>query len=161
PTPCAALGPRAAGATCTFNGQCASGFCSGNKTAVCGVCAAVPGAGDACVSSNCGHGQTCVNATMTCATRGANGDACHAADPCGNDLGCVGAVASTNTPGTCQPTSAALDTPCGGGTMPGCEGSKGFFCGGAAGAKTCMAITFAGDGEACGAISNTSRVDCA
>jgi hypothetical protein len=42
PADCAATGARANGATCTFGGQCTSGYCQGAKTSVCGVCADTP-----------------------------------------------------------------------------------------------------------------------
>jgi hypothetical protein len=159
PSSCVPKGARADGQPCTFNAQCAGGFCSGNKTAVCGTCAAPPAAGSSCASSNCWRGQGCVAATQLCEPNGTLNGSCDANDPCGNGLSCVGAVVATSTPGTCSTAVGQLGSACGG-TLPGCYGTLGLFCGGAAGARTCMAITFVGDGMACGNLSTTSRAQC-
>ena len=108
PAPCAATGPRAIGATCAFNGQCASGYCQGLKNSSCGTCEAPPSAGASCASSGCWHEQACVGATTMCAAYGALNASCDADDPCGYGLTCVGAVASTSTPGTCQAVDNVL-----------------------------------------------------
>lgn len=159
PTPCAAIGPRPTGGACAFNGQCASGYCAGTETASCGTCAASPTPGASCVSSACGHGQSCVNSTMLCQNHGMLNASCDTANPCGNGLTCVGNVAATSTPGTCQPSLEQAGVPCGG-TMPGCDGTLGLFCGGTAGSKTCMPITYVVDGMPCGVLSATSHAEC-
>ena len=159
PAACAPTGPRATGATCAFNGQCASGYCSGVKNASCGTCAPPPSAGGSCMSSSCGHNQACVASTQMCQVYGALNASCDANDPCGDGLTCVGAVASTSTPGTCQTAGTVAGTACGG-TMPGCDGTMGLFCGGTAGSKTCMTISYVADGMPCGALSSTSRAEC-
>jgi hypothetical protein len=159
PGPCAAMGPGAIGATCAFNGQCASGYCGEIKNAACGTCQAPPAPGASCDGTACGHGQSCVQATMMCAALGVLNGSCDANDPCGNGLTCVGAVASSSTPGTCMAAVETAGAPCGG-TMAGCDGTNGLFCGGAAGAKTCMAITYVGDGAACGDLSTSSHAEC-
>jgi hypothetical protein len=159
PAVCAAIGPRSTGAVCAVNGQCASGYCAGTKNTLCGTCAEPPAAGASCASSSCGHDQMCVDATMLCEGYGTTGAACDADTPCGNGLDCVGDVASTSEPGTCQAAAAGAATPCGG-TMPGCDGTQGWFCGGPAGAKTCMAVTFVGDTMPCGSLSATSFAGC-
>jgi hypothetical protein len=160
PAACAAMGQRPTGAACAFNGQCASAYCSGIKNTLCGTCAAPPAPGASCVSSPCGHNQSCVAATTMCETNGATSASCDADDPCGYGLSCVGAVASTSTPGTCQASAENAGTACGGATMPSCDGTMGWFCGGATGSKTCMAITYVGDGVACGDLSATSHAEC-
>ncbi len=160
PAPCAATGPRATGAACAFNGQCGSGYCAETKNAACGTCQPSPSPGASCDGTACGHDQACVQATMMCAAFGALNGSCDANDPCGYGLTCVGAVASSSTPGTCLTAAETAGTACGGGTMPGCDGTNGLFCGGAAGAKTCMAITYVGDGAPCGDLSTTSHAEC-
>ena len=159
PAPCAATGPRATGAVCAFNGQCASGYCAGIKGASCGTCQAPPAPGTSCLASACGHGQTCAQGTMMCEALGALNASCDATDPCGEGLTCVGAVASTSTPGTCQAAIETAGMACGG-TMPGCDGTNGLFCGGPSGTKTCMAITYVGDNIPCGDLSSTSHAEC-
>ncbi len=159
PAVCAPTGQRATGAPCAFNGQCASGYCSDLKNASCGTCATAPSRGASCTSSNCGHNQACVTATEMCQIYGALNAQCDANDPCGDGLTCVGAVASTSTPGTCQAAGAVAGTACGG-TMPGCDGTLGLFCGGSSGAKTCMTITYVSDGMPCGALSSTMCAEC-
>ena len=156
---CAPFGSRAAGQPCAFNGQCASGFCSGTKTAACGTCAVSPAAGDSCATSNCGHGQTCVAATTMCEDYGATGGACSTTAPCGSGLSCTGILSTVASSGTCQSAAVDVGAACGG-TMPGCSGAIGLFCGGTVGAKACAATTFVSDGMPCGQLSTTSHVEC-
>lgn len=160
PASCAAMGSRATAAACAFNAQCASGYCAGNKTSLCGTCSAPPSAGASCLSSGCGHGQSCVDTTMLCQAIGTTGSSCDGNSPCGSGLSCVGNIASTSTPGTCQPAAEGAGTACGGSAMPACDGTMGWFCGGAAGSKTCIAITYVTGGMPCGDLSTTSHADC-
>ena len=44
--------------------------------------------------------------------------------------------------------------------MPGCNGSLGLACVGAAGSKTCVTISYVSDGMPCGNLSNTSFALC-
>jgi hypothetical protein len=157
PTHCAATGARAGGATCVFNGQCQSGYCQGTKNAVCGTCADPPQPGADCSVSTCWHNQSCQAASMTCAAVVSMNGACNASMPCDNGLACVGSSSTAN--GTCQPAAASVGATCGG-TMPGCDGTLGLYCAGAAGSKTCTAITFVGDGQPCGALASGMRVGC-
>ena len=159
PTVCAPTGPGANGTACSFNAQCASGYCSGTTNALCGSCASVPVAGNPCASSNCGHGQSCVASTEQCQPVGAAGSSCTSETPCGNGLSCVGDDTATSTPGTCMAQVDQLSAACGG-TMAGCNGTEGLFCAGTAGAKTCIAITYVGDGMPCGDVSATEHVEC-
>jgi hypothetical protein len=159
PSVCAPSGPRAAGQPCAFNAQCASAFCGRVKNSLCGTCADAPTDGTSCQSSGCGHGQTCVDATQTCVAYGALNASCDGGHPCGNGLSCVGAMASTSTPGACHLAVGELGAACGG-TMPGCDATLGLFCGGAAGAKTCMTTPYEDDGAACGTRTSTSFAAC-
>jgi hypothetical protein len=151
PAACNVVGPRATGMACTFDGQCASDYCSGNKNALCGTCSAPPAAGASCVNAFCGHDQECVDATMLCQTYGAATASCSADLPCGDALSCTGAT--TTVAGTCQ-TAEASGAACGG-TLPGCDGFRGFFCAGATGAKTCVPISYVTDGMPCGDQTST------
>jgi len=156
---CAPLGPRAAGQPCAFNGQCASGFCSGTKNATCGTCAPSPAVGDSCATSSCGHGQTCVLTTTMCEDYGASAATCSTASPCGSGLACTGILSTAVSSGTCQVAATEVGAACGG-TMPGCSGTLGLYCAGAVGAKACAAIAFASEGMPCGELSTTSHVEC-
>ena len=143
PIDCAVTGSRANGAGCTFNGQCVSGYCQGTKTTICGTCADPPAAGADCSASVCWQGQRCLNAILQCsAVVSMNGD-CDATHPCDRGLVCFGADAATNTSGTCETAGTRVGQACGG-TMPGCDGTLGLYCGGTAGAKTCMRVIYAG-----------------
>jgi len=156
---CAPIGPLPNGSACSFQGQCASGYCGGTKTAICGACADPPVSGDSCALSMCGDGQACVASTMLCQAYGHLGDACDAATPCGTGFTCTGASAANGTPGTCQPPVATVGAPCGG-TMPGCDTRMGLYCVGAAGAKVCVATSYVSDGMPCGPVSTTSFATC-
>jgi hypothetical protein len=158
PADCAPVGPRATGGACAFTGQCASAFCNNDKTSVCGTCGAMPAAGTSCATANCGHNQECVTTTEICQEFGAMGAACDADVPCAADLSCVGATATAM--GACMAASATAGMPCGG-TTPGCDGTMGLSCGGAAGAKTCMSVNYVGDGMACGTLTGGTFQACA
>jgi hypothetical protein len=162
PADCAPTGGRALDGACTFNGQCASGFCAKTKDTVCGTCAAAPVAGDSCVASNCGHDQVCVsNATGSlCQIRGALMAACDAGHPCGTGLSCVGANATTMVMGTCMGALNMVGAACGA-TLPGCDNTLGLHCGGPAGTgKTCLMTTLVGNGAPCGTMGDGSFVQC-
>jgi hypothetical protein len=157
PADCMPKGSRTMGQPCTFNAQCDSGFCSGNKTAACGTCAAPPVAGSSCAASNCAHGQQCVPSTTLCQDRVPMGGSCDADHPCASGLSCAGDTKMMM--GTCQTAVSTVGAACGA-AMPGCLGSQGLACTGPAGAKTCATMVFAGDGMPCGLMADGSRVDC-
>jgi len=158
PAACTPGGPRANGAACTFNAQCTTAFCARASNATCGVCAPAPSPGDSCASSACGHDQTCVDATMTCALQGDVNSACGAGAPCGAGLSCVGSSAAAA--GACQVAVGQAGKPCGGAGNAGCDSSLGLYCAGAAGAKTCMMMAIVGDGAPCGLLPDGTRAIC-
>jgi hypothetical protein len=157
PVDCSVTGSRAAGATCTFNGQCQSGYCQGAKTSVCGACAAPPAAGADCSDSTCWHNQRCVSPELVCGAVVAMNGACDATHPCDNGLTCLGDTATTM--GSCVTATTALGAPCGGG-MAGCDNTLGLYCGGAAGAKTCMPMAMVEAGMPCGTLPDGTRAAC-
>jgi hypothetical protein len=159
PADCTPSGPGANGQPCAFFGQCASAYCGGTANAVCGTCAPPPASGDSCAGSLCVGGQNCINATMTCVDVGILNGTCATNDPCGNGLSCVG-VSSTSPQGTCEVALGQVGVACGGGTMPNCNGSLGLACVGATGSKTCVMISYVGDGMPCGNLSNTGFAQC-
>jgi hypothetical protein len=158
PAVCTPSGGRANGATCAFNDQCQTAFCARDQNTICGACAPAPSPGDSCASSACGHDQTCIDATQTCAQEGDLNSACGAGAPCGAGLSCVGSTATVA--GSCQVAVGMAGKSCGGAGNAGCDGSLGLYCAGAAGAKTCMLMTYAADGAACGLMSDGTRVGC-
>ncbi|HTB59107.1 MAG TPA: hypothetical protein VLC06_14630 [Polyangia bacterium] len=83
-------------------------YCQGLKNSSCGTCQAPSSHGASCSSSSCWQGPTCVGATMMCAADGVLNGSCDDGDPSGYGLTCVGAVASTSTPGTCQAVDNVL-----------------------------------------------------
>jgi hypothetical protein len=158
PSDCVAVGPRATGAACAFAGQCATSFCNANKITACGACGAMPVAATSCVTAACAHNQECVASTQTCQDLVAVSMPCSSDMPCGADLSCVGATATAM--GTCMASSATMGMACGG-TMPGCDGTKGLYCGGAAGSKTCKNINYVGADMPCGTLADGSYQGCA
>lgn len=141
PAACAPVGPRASGAPCTFNSQCQTGVCNGTRADVCGTCGDPPGLGEDCSASTCARGARCLTASNTCAALGSSNDPCDDTHPCDRGLSCV--VADKDTAGVCETAGTRVGVACGGKT-PGCDGTRGLFCAGDTGAKTCQAVGFAG-----------------
>jgi len=158
PVACTPAGSRAVGDPCTFNGQCESAFCAHAKATVCGTCASPPSVGDPCLDGNCAHGQTCVNSTNTCEAIVAGGQPCDGQN-CTALYNCVAADVVNSGPGTCEMAGASANTACGTGTA-GCAGVMGLACGGPAGAKTCMPMSYGDDGAACGPSADGARTAC-
>jgi hypothetical protein len=145
PTDCAVTGSEANGAGCAFNGQCGSGYCQGTKSSACGTCADAPAVGADCTNSSCTTGQRCLTATRQCAAVVSENGACDATHPCDKGLVCFGNDTATNTTGTCETAGTRVGQACGG-TMPACDGTLGLYCGGPAGAKTCMRVIYGAAG---------------
>jgi hypothetical protein len=160
PAPCMPTGSLADGQPCVFNGQCTSGFCGGIRNALCGACAPAPQPGDSCASSACGHGQTCVNTTMTCQNLGLLNSPCGPGAPCGNGMSCVNGSTAGGAGPTCELAIGQVGAACGGATMPTCDGTLGLTCNGTAGARTCLANMYVGDGAACGTAEIGIAVQC-
>jgi hypothetical protein len=158
PASCQPPGARIDGAACAFDAQCKSGFCTGEKKAACGTCAPEPAVGASCAAADCGRGQSCDATSTTCKLPGASGDACDTNDDCGYGLVCQ-SVAAAGGAGTCKPAVSDLGAACGG-MLPVCDGAQGLFCGGAAGAKKCVATMFVGDGAPCGVLTMDTFAGC-
>jgi hypothetical protein len=144
PTVCVPPGPRGTGASCTFNGQCASGYCNGTKTSVCGTCGAPPAVGADCTDSICANGDRCVGATTLCEAVVSSNGTCDSGHPCDRGLSCVGENAKTMTSGVCETAGTRVGLACGGTTLPGCDSTRGLYCGGPTGAKSCMQVIYPG-----------------
>jgi hypothetical protein len=158
PAPCRPAGARVNNTACAFDAQCKSGFCTGEQNALCGTCEPMPAAGASCAASDCGRGQHCDAATTTCRAPAVAGDACDSNEACGYALVCAGGSGAAGGR-TCQTTLSELGAACGG-TMPGCDGAQGLFCGGAMGAKKCVATSFVSNGMPCGLLSQDSFAGC-
>jgi hypothetical protein len=160
PAACEPTGPRESGKPCAFDGQCATGFCSGTKNAACGTCAAPPAAGASCASSLCARDQLCNPDTLLCYTPGASGDPCATETPCGYGLSCpTSSGADASASHACVSAVADLGASCGG-TKAACDPMQGLFCSGPAGAKTCVKIAYVGDGATCGALDSGGFTSC-
>ena len=146
PTDCVVTGSIANGGSCAFNGQCTSGTCQGIRTAACGMCADPLGVGADCSSTTCASGQRCLIATHQCAAVVAMGGSCDSMHPCDRGLVCFGNDTATMTTGTCQSAGTQVGQACGG-SMPACDGTLGLYCGGPAGAKTCMRVIYGATGS--------------
>jgi hypothetical protein len=142
PASCAPTGPRATGSACTFNGQCATGFCNGTKDSACGTCGPPPTVGGDCSTSACARGFRCLGSTSTCAAVVIADGVCDDTHPCERGLSCVrdGDTAAT---GTCEAAGTRVGVACGG-TMPGCDPTRGLTCAGPGGARTCTRIGYGG-----------------
>jgi hypothetical protein len=152
-------GTLTTGAACITGSQCASTFCSIGPNAVCGSCATLPKAGDACATTEqCGErgGLTC--AAGKCIPIGQSGSACTSAIPCGFGLSCVGASASA--PGTCQAAGADAGVACDPteGSGAACAVEQGLECD--PGSRTCVLVAYVDGGGACGALDG-GTVGCA
>jgi hypothetical protein len=137
-------GTLANGTPCVTSSQCQSTYCATGAYVVCGQCAAVPQAGDACTyDGDCGDrgGLTC-NDLGRCVAYGALDALCDKDTPCGVDLSCVGAT--TNTQGTCQ-TGVASGAPCTS-AGPHCDPTLNLVCVG----TTCAAEPVVAGGQPCG-----------
>jgi hypothetical protein len=180
PQACVPTGPAADGAPCAFNAQCQSGFCQGTKDSACGTCGPATVTSADCSNSTCQRGDRCLTATSTCAAVVVLNGVCDETHPCDRGLSCVGSDASTGTTGTCQTAGIHEGDACGG-TMPGCDATRGLYCGGPSGSKTCRRVGYGGTaagadggitasdagvsgptpaGTPCGRLADGTRVGC-
>ncbi len=157
PVACTPEGPRLTGAPCTFDAQCQTGTCNGNRNDACGTCGVPPGLGDDCTASGCARGARCISPSNTCAALASSNEPCDDTHPCDRGLSC--AVAGKASTGTCQKAGTRVGVGCGG-KMPACDGSRGLSCAGDDGAKTCRASVPAGAYDPCGQLPDGTRVAC-
>jgi hypothetical protein len=159
PDVCTPMGPGPTGAPCTFNAQCATGFCSNIRYSTCGTCASLPAPNSSCATSNCGPRQACLwNEVLTnvCEPYVLSGSPCGAyGNPlCGADLTCAGSSVTTGVGGTCEPAVGTAGSTCGEKDMElGCDGTMGLWCTSVPNdGATCANVAYAGDGMPCGYI---------
>lgn len=137
------------GGVCSVGAQCASTYCKSPGDEACGTCAPAPKAGDSCADDTgcgAGGGLRCAPTSGLCVVPGSLGAACVDAQECRNELSCV--VPTMGMPGTCQTAGATVGAACDAQakTAPDCDRNLGLRCA----AGQCAAVTYAGNGEACG-----------
>ena len=155
-----AVGTGAIGSACSHPAECASGFCAVAPQSTCGMCQAVPSAGDSCLElTNCGQLLECLKGTCVLPTPTAGGS-CGAAQPCGAGLSCVGAsdagtglcqTAGTTVGASCDPTLQSSG---------GCDTELGLYCVAKASLatyQTCQQAVFTGSGMPCGRIAGVQN----
>jgi hypothetical protein len=140
-TGCALAGMRADGQACGGDAQCTSSHCKQDD--VCGQCAPLPAAGEACTENDdCALGMVCAgpDGKKRCATPAAVGAACSASVPCTLGNFCKqGVCAKVAGPGE----------PCSG--EGSCDGLQALYCD--EGAKTCRKAVLVAPGEPCGIVN--------
>ncbi len=143
------VGTGAIGASCAFDAQCASAFCQIPRGGECGVCAAVPAPGASCADlAHCPSGLFCTKYSQVCTLHATGGAACDDDTTCGYGFRCVGADATTNTPGTCMAAVAVDGGACDrtGATGPGCDSTLDLYC---TKSDTCAPYESAPSGQPC------------
>jgi hypothetical protein len=106
-----AKGPRADGAACTLDAQCASTRCKWLATSPCGTCAAPAQREEACLAnSDCAPALVCTQDGFCRAPSLANA-ACDATRPCAHPLSCAAGrcVAAITQGATCSSSADACD----------------------------------------------------
>jgi hypothetical protein len=148
-------GQIAAGAVCSFSGQCQSAFCAIVPGATCGVCAATPQAGDSCAQlTQCGPSLTCLSSSETCAGAAGPMASCAPAQSCTVGNECIGANYTTGAPGTCQAAVETLGDPCSS-TTNECDYYAGLTCNSQS--KQCVQLTVNGAGQPCDYIAASGQ----
>jgi hypothetical protein len=153
-------GARAAGAACTFGGQCQSTWCDLPPGLDCGVCAALPTEGAACVETGAVvSGFYCSKVTTTWVPLGGDGAECDAARPCGSGFTCVGAVPAQQIQGTCQAAVTTAGAECDPTRQSGadCDRNQGLYCGAD---STCTALGLADPWGDCGRLLDETSAIC-
>jgi hypothetical protein len=144
-----APGPRAEGATCGEDGQCATSYCQYQYNEGCGTCRTRAGAGESCnLDDDCAFGSACAPNKL-CAVLGEADAACDTNHPCSPQLSCMGATATAQ--GACKPAGSA-GAPCDPQqlTHPGCDLIHGYFCNVVS--KICQEMKQVGGGDPCGIV---------
>jgi hypothetical protein len=137
-----APGAVADGGACGDREQCASGFCAYATDSICGVCAAMPKAGDPCVNNQCCPDMNCVAATNKCQKPTILGEACSSRDmPCAPGLSCFGGKCVRGGTAGAKCDKVEVDD-------PDCDGTQGVFCNTTT--KVCQKALEAKAGETCG-----------
>lgn len=132
------------GTPCWYAEGCEGQVCLNANASGCGKCGHLPTAGQACTSWECAPGTYCDG---TCKPRGESGAACAATSQCMADLACVA--------GKCAPRLPA-GASCAGDDRDPCV--RGTTCNPLG--HTCVTITSAGLGQACGIVDADTVAFC-
>lgn len=139
---CNIVGGRSNGMACGTGAQCSSTYCA-QSNAACGVCAALVGAGSACmVDDDCLAGLVCGN-DAHCVTPAAAGSICNDNQPCIYGTYCRN--------GSCANGATAAGATCEGALATSCNILKGVYCDSTV--AKCANIAFAANGDPCGIVS--------
>jgi hypothetical protein len=145
-----AAGTVASGAPCAFPAQCSTSFCAVAPGGACGVCVALPQAGDSCAQlTTCGMGLACSSVSSACASFALSGSSCALGQPCVEGSACEGASAGVS--GTCDLSAETLGTTCNP-TGGGCDSDQGLTCNSES--KQCVALQLAAAGQPCGTVND-------
>jgi hypothetical protein len=153
-------GDRAAGAACTFGGQCQSTYCAIPAGLDCGVCAVPPTEDAPCAETgDVVSGFYCSKVTTTWVALGGEGGACDAARPCGSGLTCVGAIPAQQIQGTCQAAVTTSGAGCDATrqTSADCDRNQGLYC---SADETCIALGLADPWGDCGRLLDETSAIC-
>jgi hypothetical protein len=152
PTACnPPAGPRADGAACGDDGQCANGYCDMPLDQACGTCATRAAADQGCDrDDDCAFGLIC-SKDNKCTPYVAKSGECDDNHPCEPGLSCKGAVG---------PKKGACADPAGPGqpcdtqqvALPGCDLNVGYFC--HLVTHVCQKMDLSQAGESCGVVNN-------
>jgi hypothetical protein len=119
-------GVRKNGGPCSFSAQCQSAFCAMSSNVACGTCTPPPQVGQSCAATQCGNGQVCAAATMTCQPYGGASAACSTSSECEVGLDCV--VPKSGSPGFCQQGGTMVGLACDHKVGPICDYLQGLYC---------------------------------
>lgn len=146
-------GRGAIGTSCAFHTQCASAFCARAPRAACGVCSAVPRAGDPCAMQECAAGQSC-NEKGICQPLSQERGPCSTGADCLYGHQCASA---STVPGatsrTCVPAVATESSSCDPVVGPQCDFNRGLSCERTAAGSRCTRFVAAEAGQPCGTLS--------
>ena len=138
PATCSPAGKLALAQPCSWDTQCATGYCLRSAGSRCGACATPAAAGASCATSKCAPGLSCNSGI--CATPVGRGMACGATIPCKHGLYCNGA--------TCAATQTTVNAACNKDNAASCSIVHGVYC--HPQMATCQTLALAAPGGMCG-----------
>jgi hypothetical protein len=162
PATCRAIpGPRALGAACGVDSQCASTFCGIEPGSMCGTCQDPPGAGTVCQStSDCWYDLSCPivapSSNGVCTPRVVPGGACDDYHFCQGGYSCIGADTQAGITGSCQVSATTVGTTCNYATGPGCDNTLSLYCA----SGSCQPEPYVAGGQPCGYEGNDFIASC-
>jgi hypothetical protein len=147
-------GTGASGASCAFDAQCQSAFCSIPRGGECGQCANAPALGTSCADlAHCPSGLFCTKNSQVCTTHATSGGACDDDTTCGYGFRCVGADATKDIEGICTAAVSVDGGACDrtGATGSECDSALNLYC---TKGDTCAPYESASSGQPCKFVSD-------